>query len=215
MVIQRRTRITDKAIMLFVFVNWRSLMALTTLDLAAELFEQGVEDLEDLALRIAERCGRTPRESTLANYRSLFRRFGSSWREELRKSNKGWCRDNREAHVEASRKWAESNPARALLGQAKQRAKQRGIPCEMTEEEVSALLATGVCSVTGLPFSFIRDGQNSLKNPWAPSLDRIDRTLGYTVGNVRATCWLFNHMRCDYSDDDILIVARALVEANK
>lgn len=191
-------------------------MPKNVLDSVAPLFESGVDDLAELAEQLTVQLGYTPRQATLANYRSLFRRFGSSWREELRKSNTQWGRDNRQVHSEASRKWAEANPARALLGQARQRAKQRGLPCELTEEYVESLLQPGCCSVTGILLTMTRDNDcDSLKNPWAPSLDRLDRKLGYIEGNVRVTCWLFNHMRCDYLDEHVLQVARAIVEANK
>lgn len=190
-------------------------MQQNVLDLVAPLLENGVDDLTELAEQLATQLGYAPRRATLANYRSLFRRFGPSWREELRKANKQWVKDNREAHTEASRKWAASYPARALLGQAKQRAKQRGLVCDITEEYIETLLQPQLCSATGIPLTLDRSDCESLKNPWAPSLDRIDRQLGYIASNVRVTCWLFNHMRGDYSDESVLQVARALVENHK
>lgn len=214
MVRRRLTWLPGPIIMLSKYTNWRAPMQPNVLDLVAPLLESGVHDLTEMTERLAPQLGYTPRRATLANYRSLFRRFGKAWREELREANKQWGRDNREAHTEASRKWAESYPARALLGQAKQRAKQRGLACELTEEYVASLLQPWLCSVTGIPLSIERSGCESLKNPWAPSLDRIDRQQGYVEGNVRVTCWLFNHMRGDYSDESVLLVARALVEAS-
>lgn len=183
----------------------------TTLDIVEQLFEEGILDTKTLADRVEAASGKRPPNNSLANYRSLFRRFGSSWRHELRLMNRSWARANPEKKLELSRTWGRANPARMLLGQAKQRAKRLKVPCSLTEQDIDLLLAGLVCSATGLPLTFDRHEGDSLKNPWAPSLDRIERRLGYIPGNVRMVCWLYNHMRGDYSDADVQLVAEALV----
>lgn len=190
-------------------------MGLSVLDIVAELFERGVLDNKSLGDEVEARLGWRPPNNSLANYRSLFRRFGSNWREEQRAMNRSWAKTNPEKKRQGSLNWARNNPARALLGQARQRSKRLEVPCAITEQEIDILLAEMKCSITGLPLSFDRVGDgDSLKNPWAPSLDRIERSLGYVSGNVRVVCWIFNHMRCDYSDEDIMVVAKALVSAH-
>lgn len=66
-------------------------------------------------------------------------------------------------------------------------AKQRGIPFELTKEDVQHLLKqTGLtCSVTGTPFSLDKTGT---RTPYAPSIDRRDCTQGYTRENCRVVC---------------------------
>lgn len=69
-------------------------------------------------------------------------------------------------------------------------------------------LKNGFCEVTGLPFSY------EAKSPWAPSLDRIDSNLGYTKENTRIVIWLYNTAKNIYTDEDVLVVAQALCNAN-
>ncbi|MCK9468853.1 MAG: hypothetical protein M0Q49_05500 [Porticoccaceae bacterium] len=127
--------------------------------------------------------------------------------------NRQWAKDNPEKKLEGTRAWGYKNPARMLLGQARQRAKRLKVPCTLTEHDIDLLLEGMTCSVTGLSLSFTKHEGDSLKNPWTPSLDRINRQLGYAAGNVRVVCWLFNHMRGDYSDENVMRVAKALVES--
>lgn len=188
----------------------------STLDIVASLFQKGIFDNKAILDEVEAITGKRPPQNSIANYRSLFRRFGNTWREEQRLMNRNWAKTNPEKKYQGSINWARANPARMLLGQAKQRSKRLGVPCSLTEQDVEAMLESQVCAVTGIRLYFDRiDSSESLKNPWAPSLDRIERHLGYVAGNVRVVCWLFNHMRCDYSDEDVLMVARALTEANK
>lgn len=185
----------------------------TLLDVLDPLFREGVEDIIALEAKAAARLGYKPSRSTLSTYRALFRRFGNTWREEIRGMNRQWCLDNRDKHSMSSRNWAKANPARAILGQAQQRATRRGFACPLCEDEVAKMLEGMRCSVTGLPLTWDKD-EDVTKNPWAPSLDRIDRLQGYVPGNVRVTCWLFNHMRGEYTDEHVMMVARALVGAS-
>lgn len=56
------------------------------------------------------------------------------------------------------------------------------------------------CSVTGVTLQLEWAGAGS-KNPWYPSVDRLDCTKGYTRDNVRAVCWAFNQARGDWPDE--------------
>lgn len=184
----------------------------TLLDALDALFKEGHEAMHVLEAKLFNRLGYHPSKSTVSTYRALFRRFGGTWREELRGKNRQWCLENRDKHSLSSREWARANPARVMLTQAQRRASKRKLPCTLTEDGVAAMLEPMECSVTGLPLWWDRDEDlKALKNPWSPSLDRIDRQKGYVPGNVRVTCWLYNHMRSDYPDESIMAVAKALV----
>jgi hypothetical protein len=197
----------------YLYDETRMTASQTTLDIVERLFEEGVLDSTALADRVEALIGRRPSNNSLANYRSLFKRFGPTWRQELRSMNRDWAKANPDKKQALSRAWGRANPARMLLGQAKQRAKRLGVPCTLTELDIEALLAGLTCSATRLPLTFEHPGGGSLKNPWAPSLDRVKRSFGYVAGNVRVVCWLYNHMRGDYADADVQRVAKALVEA--
>lgn len=80
---------------------------------------------------------------------------------------------------------------------------------ELTVEWIEEQLLKG-CAVTGLPFIFEKG-----KNAFAPSLDRIDNSQGYTKKNVRAVVWMYNSAKNSFTDDDVFIMANALVQKNK
>lgn len=148
--------------------------------------------------------------------RDAVRARDEAWRQEnpekVREANRRWYKNNPERAKEGCRRWRRENVARALLSQARSRAKRRGLDCTVTEAEVEALIASGACALTGLPFVMEWEGP-SVKNPWAPSLDRLDVRLGYVPGNVRAVCWIVNHMRGDYPDEVLAKAAGAVARA--
>lgn len=139
-----------------------------------------------------------------------------------------------EARLEASRRWREKNPERVkAAGRAgmaryrtenpplywfkhlRKRAEDGGRVFDLTEEFLAELLGPMVCSVTGLPLQHTstcgpRDGQ--VKNPWAPSVDRIDSKGGYTKDNVRITCWAFNMAKGPWNEEVFAKMARSYVE---
>ena len=45
-----------------------------------------------------------------------------------------------------------------------------------------------------------------------PSIDRIDNSQGYTKNNCRVVSVIYNKAKSDYKDEDVLKMARALVE---
>jgi hypothetical protein len=81
-------------------------------------------------------------------------------------------------------------------------------------EEVELMLAPMVCEVTGINLSWDACDKPNKKRVWAPSIDRINNELGYITGNCRVVCWGYNWMRGNMPDEDVLKIARALVERN-
>ena len=114
--------------------------------------------------------------------------------------------NNKEVHLQAARDWRKRNHARVLLAQCK-----RSKDCSLTLEDVERMLLAGVCSVTGLQLTLDFKGV-SRRNPWAPSIDRLDNSRGYHPDNVRLVCCAFNIMRSDFSDDVVRTLARAVTE---
>lgn len=121
-------------------------------------------------------------------------------------------------------KWLASNPtyykdrldqtwASRLLSRCKGSAKARGQECSLTMAEVLDLFKEMRCSVTGVELRLKWEGA-SRYNPWAPSLDRIDQSQGYVLGNVRPVCWAFNCARQDWPDEVVFAWARSFVQAS-
>jgi hypothetical protein len=133
-------------------------------------------------------------------------------REKCRKKNASYRAKDPEATREINRRaaarWRAENPAKHLLCTCRNSAKTRDLEFALRLEDLEAMLAPMVCAVTGLPLSVEHPG-GSARNPWAPSVDRIDCSRGYVAGNVRLVCWAFNQMRGDFPDE----VVRTLVDA--
>jgi hypothetical protein len=93
--------------------------------------------------------------------------------------------------------------ARDVLSHMRQSSKALGLcPPEFTHEEVLHIVANGSCAATGMPFILDYRGQG-LRNPFAPSPDRIDPKLGYTKANVQWVCWMYNLMKGDHGQEDV------------
>jgi len=190
-----------------------SVVMMTMRDSAARHLAAGVTDLDELARLVGQDTGRTPSLNSVRGYRAGFRKHGASWieaeRTRSRASTKRWYAENPEKQREANRRWRGENPARKLLGACRSGSKQRGHECAITVEMIEEMLAPMTCSATGLPLSLEHDG-GSYRNPWAPSIDRINPSKGYVPGNVRVVCALYNLARNDFPDEALMTLAKAL-----
>ena len=87
---------------------------------------------------------------------------------------------------------------------AKSRARKKGLDFE---DDLFALalklygVQGGCCALTGVPFNLREVGSGKAKRPFAPSLDRIDPTSGYTRENIRLVCQLVNFALNSYGED--------------
>lgn len=111
-----------------------------------------------------------------------------------------------EARAEAERRRHEKlvlAKVRARLRQTEKGAEARGLPCELTEQDVHELLQSGACERTGVTFTERGD--------FGVSLDRVDNSLGYTRDNVQAVCWAYNRAKGTSTDAAVLQMAVALV----
>jgi hypothetical protein len=70
----------------------------------------------------------------------------------------------------------------------------------------------GRCAVTGIRFSLEEYPHALVKHPFAPSLDRMDSKVGYTVSNVRLVCVAVNFGMNQWGEDVFMRLARAAVE---
>lgn len=69
--------------------------------------------------------------------------------------------------------------------------------------------ASGRCMLTGIEWDF-EESNASGKRPWAPSLDRIDASEGYSPSNCRLVCIAVNIALSDFGDKVLLRIALAL-----
>lgn len=79
-----------------------------------------------------------------------------------------------------------------ILSACYQRAKKKGLEFSLTEEWMLEKLRGGICEITGTKLQYGARGFNERNRPWGPSIDRKDRSKGYTPENCQLVCWLYN-----------------------
>lgn len=86
----------------------------------------------------------------------------------------------------------------------------------ITAEWVKERIERGVCEATDLPFD-LGEFPGSAKNPFAPSIDRIDSNKGYTTDNVQVVAWIYNLMKGQLPDGTakcvLLLMAKGVIDA--
>lgn len=96
-----------------------------------------------------------------------------------------------------------------LLHSAKARAKAKSLPFDL-DDEWGAARWTGLCELTKLPFNLAKGRRT--QNLYSPSIDRVKPELGYVKDNCRFVIFSVNAMKYDGSDNDMLSIARALLQ---
>lgn len=101
-----------------------------------------------------------------------------------------------------------------MLLRAQKRAKMKGREFALTRQDVREMLieCRGRCSVSGLPLTASAPPETSFsKNPFAPSLDRIDCAKGYTRDNTRIVCTMANTAMSEWGESYLRILAAAVL----
>lgn len=104
-----------------------------------------------------------------------------------------------------NRKYVRSIKGRSnyLYIAAKKRAIEKNLPFNITVEFIQYFLLIGVCPKTGFEFDLNTKGR-SIRNMFAPSVDRVDNDKGYTFDNVQVVCDMYNHGKGQHSDEDFI-----------
>lgn len=97
--------------------------------------------------------------------------------------------------------------ARMTLASLKYRAKQRGLPFDLTKDD---LVLPVTCPVLGIPI-IVGAGQNA--HPNCPSVDRLDNSLGYTKDNIFIISNRANLLKKDATVDELKALVRYMEEA--
>lgn len=120
----------------------------------------------------------------------------AKWRER----NRGHLRAKNAARRQAKR-------AMCLVAAARVRARRRGTPFSLTDEDIATLQRTidaGVCEISGVGLTL-----SGPRSATSPSLDRIVPELGYTSGNVRIVCHALNAGMGDWGEGELLRIVKA------
>lgn len=138
--------------------------------------------------------------------------------DKMRAARKDYYARNKEKWCGYAKTWRDTNRsipekrARIILTFVRTRSKRLGLEFDISHEFLAKKLIAGVCEVTGMPLS-LEDADRGKKkvHPFAPSVDRIDPHLGYTESNVRVVTYMYNIAKGDFSDQDVLLLAKAIV----
>lgn len=146
------------------------------------------------------------------NRESMARAYASpEGRERLKATATRWAKSEQgKEHISKTAKAErQARPVYFMFHSMQARAKREQTPFSLTFEQVDIMCQPLVCSVTGCSLTWAYDGPG--KNPWAPSIDRIDCSKGYETGNVRVVCWIFNLARSCWPDEVVIAMAKGLL----
>ena len=102
--------------------------------------------------------------------------------------------------------------SKVLLGNARQRCKEKNVQISITAEWIEEHLKRGTCELTGIRFSFEPPPDGLTRRPNAPSLDRIDKNKHYTEDNTRVILWAVNCALAEYGTEVMLPILKATVK---
>jgi hypothetical protein len=99
----------------------------------------------------------------------------------------------------------------SLLCNARDRAKKNELQIDLDRSWIEQHLQPLICEATGVVLVLERQSGVS-HSPFRPSIDRIDNNKGYTKDNCRIVCVIYNKAKSDYSDLDVVAMAKGLVQ---
>ena len=133
--------------------------------------------------------------------------FNLGLRERNYARKKAWVKRHQAKWVQLEREKYAREPFLRLVQKSRQRARESGIPNDLTMEWARARW-NGHCEITGAEFKHTRNGK---QNAFSPSLDKIDPTKGYVQDNCRFILCALNRFKGDQGDEVMMEIARMLV----
>ena len=122
-----------------------------------------------------------------------------------------------ECNTCAKARWNAANAvklrAQRLYGNAHKRAKAQGWPApDFSSTWLEEKILAGVCEVTGIAFDLTTHTSASVhaKNPWVPSIDRIDSSKPYLRDNVQVVVYMYNVCKAEFAHEDVVKFCRAV-----
>lgn len=148
--------------------------------------------------RIRKSCGTRDLATAKLKLDSLKREYLSGWRSDYDDPDLDWKAVASMVHKRHSSS-----------------AIERAIPFELEVSEVYGMMRSTDfrCAVSGIPFSkTMLPGR--WRDPWAPSLDRIENRHGYVASNVRVVCLIANTAMNQWGYDALLRLANGVVRSS-
>lgn len=145
-------------------------------------------------------------------------------REKMRKryyNNIEWSRRNyqekKEEILQKSKIYRQTLRGRsnALLNGTKNRALKNNLEFNLTVEYIENSLKNGKCAKTGINFVLSYPENGETRHKYSPSIDRKDRTKGYTVDNTQIVVWCYNTGKGEMSDGDFIDFCKIVAQFNE
>lgn len=121
------------------------------------------------------------------------------WYQKHREEQLVKMKDRYHAHDKPSIQSSWENFLSQRLKDAIQRAKRKQITLDIDLKYLMDLIVAQnyKCAITGKSMTHI------LKDPYMVSIDRIDSTRGYSVGNIQLLCHIVNLAKKNFTDEQI------------
>jgi hypothetical protein len=100
--------------------------------------------------------------------------------------------------------------AGVLLTSARKRARDAGLPFNLTKAWIVDKLRAGACEATGLPLCLERSGDRVA--PLAPSLDQRVPRAGYTTENARVVAMIWNFLKGEWADEQAAFIVIGIAD---
>jgi hypothetical protein len=156
----------------------------------------------------AREKARRQRDANRDVYRAHGRKSYHKRRDGVLATKRAGYAANSEKFRALSAEYRKAKPWVSLIGKARRRATEKGLPFNL-DSEWGAASWTGRCAVTGALF------QPERGRMWSASIDRIIPALGYVQANCRFVFWSVNCLKNDGSDSDMREIARLIAGASR
>lgn len=157
-------------------------------------------------------CGQTLPATTEFFHRKKTGKFGlyADCRECRNAHRKRNYYDNHERELARQKQRHKNDPVIILLCKVRCRAKKKNLDFDLTLDWIQEKFDKGVCEVTGWKFVYNVYGEG--RNPFTPSIDRIDSNKGYTQNNCQMVVWMYNRAKSDFGLDLFYKMCQAVVK---
>jgi hypothetical protein len=127
-----------------------------------------------------------------------------------------YYKDNREKILEQHRavRLTAKGRAQGIYNSANARARVKGFPCTITRKFVQDAIEKGFCPRTGIPFDLTPTNGLKQRNPFSPSIDKIDPSKGYTPENTQIVVWCYNTGKGEATDEEFISFCKCVAEYN-
>jgi len=103
-----------------------------------------------------------------------------------------------------------AEPFKEFLRRARKSVKSKGRELDITIEQLKELWTAqdGICPYTGWKMELPKSTEK--KKPNTASLDRIDSSKGYILGNIQIVCVMANFAKSDFSNEEMQEFCKAI-----